>query len=105
MKSFRLLFISCFIICLPFTSAAWGVLGHRVVGGIAQTYLTSKTKAEIKKILGTESIAMASNWADFIKSDKSYDYLGPWHYINLPSGLSEMRFYERLKKDTSANLY
>lgn len=84
---------------------AWGVLGHRVIGGIAETYLTAKTKAAIKKILGTESLAMATNWADFIKSDRSYDYLAPWHYINLPQGLNAAGFYDRLKKDTTANLY
>ena len=41
---------------------AWGVLGHRIVGQIADSYLTKQTKKEIYKILGTESIAMASNW-------------------------------------------
>ena len=60
----------------------WGQLGHRIVGEIADSYLTAKTKAEIKKILGNESIAMSSNWADFIKSDSTFKYLDTWHYIN-----------------------
>lgn len=105
MKTFRLFIISSIILLFPFSSMAWGVLGHRVIGGIADIYLSAKTRAEIKKILGTESLAMASNWADFIKSDRSYDYLSPWHYINLPSGMSSAQFYDRLKRDTSVNLY
>lgn len=105
MKWSRLLISFCLTQLIPVSSMAWGVLGHRVIGGIAETYLSAATKAEIKKILGTESIAMASNWADFIKSDRSYDYLSRWHYINLPSGLNTERFNDRLKKDTSANLY
>lgn len=105
MKHLRLPVFCCFILLVPFTSRAWGVLGHRVVGGIAETHLSPKTKSEIKKILGTESIAMASNWADFIKSDRAYDYLSSWHYINLPSGLNFSRFQERLKRDSSINLY
>lgn len=103
MKTARLTII--FILFIPFSSMAWGVLGHRVIGGIAETYLSPKTKAEIKKILGTESVAMASNWADFIKSDGAYDYLSPWHYINVPSGLNAVQFYEKLKNDTATNLY
>ena len=74
---------------LPCSSMAWGVLGHRIVGQIADAYLTKQTKKEIYKILGTESIAMASNWPDFIKSDSAYDYLDTWHYINLRPGLTK----------------
>jgi hypothetical protein len=105
MKVVRLSSFFLIIFLIPYSSMAWGVLGHRVIGGIAETYLSAKAKAEIKKILGTESVAMASNWADFIKSDRSYDYLGPWHYINLPAGLSATQFHERLKNDTGTNLY
>lgn len=78
----------------------WGQLGHRIVGQIADSYLTQKTKAEIKKILGNESVAMASNWADFIKSDTSYKYLDVWHYVNFEKSLNYDQFKEVLKADT-----
>ena len=78
----------------------WGQLGHRIVGEIADSYLTAKTKAEIKKILGNESIAMASNWPDFIKSDTSFKYLDTWHYINFEKGLSYDQMKNVLKIDT-----
>ena len=78
----------------------WGQLGHRIVGEIADSYLTAKTKAEIKKILGNESIAMASNWPDFIKSDTSFKYLDTWHYINFEKDLSYDQMKNVLKKDT-----
>ncbi|HMD01129.1 MAG TPA: S1/P1 nuclease, partial [Ferruginibacter sp.] len=55
-----------FFISMPFCSMAWGLLGHRIVGQIADSYLTKRAKREIKKILGDESIAMASNWPDLI---------------------------------------
>ena len=67
---------------IPVRSLAWGQTGHRVIGQIADSYLNAKAKEAIKKILGTESIAMASNWADFIKSDSNYKYLDTWHYVN-----------------------
>lgn len=83
------LFVLGLFLYLPFCSMAWGVLGHRVVGQIADSYLSKQTKKEIYKILGNESVAMCSNWPDFIKSDPSMKYLDPWHYINLKSGLSK----------------
>ncbi len=90
---------------LPVQTNAWGVLGHRIVGQIADTYLTATTKAEIKKILGNESIAMASNRADFIKSDSTFNYLSEWHYINAAGGLSFSEFQNLLKNDTAVNAY
>ena len=84
---------------------AWGVLGHRIVGQIADSYLTKNTKKEIYKILGNESIAMSSNWPDFIKSDPAYAYLSPWHYINLKAGLSEKAVKDYLATDTVTDAY
>jgi hypothetical protein len=104
-KFFRLSFFMALFFYLPVQSMAWGLLGHRIVGEIADSYLTAKARAEIKKILGTESIAMASNWPDFIKSDTSYKYLDAWHYVDFEKGLSYSELKDALKKDTSANAY
>lgn len=90
---------------LPFCSMAWGVLGHRIVGQIADSYLSKNAKKEIYKILGNESIAMASNWPDFIKSDPAYAYLSPWHYINLKKGLTETEVKTYLAADTITDAY
>lgn len=90
---------------LPFCSMAWGVLGHRIVGQIADSYLTKNTRREIFKILGNESVAMASNWPDFIKSDPAYKYLDIWHYINLKAGLNETDLKNYLATDTVADAY
>lgn len=85
---------------VPVKAMCWGQLGHRIVAEIADSYLTAKTKAEIKKILGSESIAMASNWGDFIKSDSTYKYLDTWHYVNFEKNLTYSQLKEVLKKDT-----
>lgn len=90
---------------LPLSSYAWGVLGHRVIGGIAEHYLTPKARIAVKNLLGNETLAMASNWADFIKSDRSFDYLGPWHYVNVSSGKTYNEFMQYLQRDTAINLY
>ncbi|MES1219507.1 MAG: S1/P1 nuclease, partial [Bacteroidota bacterium] len=82
-----------------------GQTGHRVVGAIAETYLTPKARAAVKAILGNETMAMTSNWADFIKSDSTFNYLSPWHYINFNQGLSKDEFNNLLKNDTAINAY
>jgi len=100
----HLLIIALFVYT-PVVSMAWGQLGHRIVGEIAYSYLTPKAKLAIKKILGNESMAMASNWADFVKSDTSYNYLSIWHYINFKDTLSQTNMSAYLKADTAIDAY
>jgi len=93
------------LIYLPYSASAWGVLGHRVVGEVADYYLQAKTRLAIKQILGTESMAMTANWADFIKSDTTYNYLSNWHYVNLPENLSKNDVFSFLNDQKGANIY
>ena len=104
-QSLKKIFILLLAFYIPFQSMAWGLLGHRIVGEIADSYLTKKSKKAIEAILGNETLAMCSNWADFIKSDPSYNYLSNWHYINLKSGLSQNEVITQLEADTSTNAY
>ncbi len=74
----------------------WGDNGHRVVGYIADKHLSRKARKKIEKILGNESLAMASTWSDFIKSDSSLNaQTATWHYVNIPDGQT----YEQMQKD------
>ena len=104
-RFFKKIFLIALFFYLPVQSMAWGQLGHRIVGEIADGYLTEKAKTEIKKILGNESVAIASNWADFIKSDSTYKYLDIWHYINFEKNLNYDQLKEVLKKDTAIDAY
>ena len=73
----------------PAPAYAWGKTGHRVVGQIAEAHLSSKVRAAVKRILGAETMAEASNWPDFMKSDPSPFWqktASPWHYVTLPGG-------------------
>ena len=71
---------------LTFNAISWGLTGHRVIGDIAEQYLTRKAKKEITKIMGTESLVDVANWMDFIKSDPQYNYMNLWHYVTIPDG-------------------
>lgn len=84
---------------------AWGLTGHRVVGAIADRHLKKKAQRKIGKILGNESMAMAANWADFIKSDTAYNYLSSWHYANFSEGLSFDEFFGKIQNDHGDNIH
>jgi len=100
----KIILISLFFY-LPSKTNAWGLLGHRIVGQIAESYLTPNAKKQIIKILGTESLGMATNWADFIKSDTSFNFLSPWHYFDIRGGLSYAELQNYLKSDTAVDAY
>mgnify|MGYP005725656521 CR=1 FL=1 len=67
----------------PELSHSFGVTGHRVIGKIAENHLTDKAKMEVEKLLGPQSLAQVSTWADEIRSDPNWRKASPWHYINI----------------------
>lgn len=72
---------------LPGQAFAWGKTGHRVIGKIAEPYLTASATAGVKRILGVETVAEASNWPDFMRSDPATFWqreAGPFHYVTVP---------------------
>lgn len=101
----KVLLLSFFLFYIPAQSMAWGLLGHRIVGEVADCYIKGKTRKEVKKILGGESIAMASNWADFIKSDSTFNYLSNWHYANFMDNMDYQTLKLALDKETGTNIY
>jgi hypothetical protein len=105
MKKLKNLAIALAFVSAPIAANAWGVLGHRIVGEIADSYLTPNARKAVKQILGNETLAMSANWADFIKSDSSYNYLNSWHYVNLPVGLDRAGVSAYLDNFNEPNVY
>jgi hypothetical protein len=105
MKIFRKFGAIAMLCCLPFTTFAWGTNGHRISGEIASSYLTPKAKLAVQQILGNESVAMASNWADFIKSDDNYKYLYNWHFVDFDKAYTQAEMNDYLAKDTDVDAY
>lgn len=77
------------LICLSSTKGfAWGHLGHSLVAEVAFSNLDAKTKQNVLKYLDGMSIEDASNWMDAMRSDKNYNYMKPYHYVNFDKGAS-----------------
>jgi hypothetical protein len=84
---------------------SWGAVGHRTVGSIAEKHLTPKALAGVKDLLGGQDLAGVANWADSVRSLPAYKQTGPWHYINLPMGLTYDAFKNRVENMLEANVY
>jgi hypothetical protein len=96
-------------LCTLFVTAvaliSWGVTGHRTIGRIAANHLSPQASAAVRELLGNETLAEASTWADEVRNQPDYKHTGPWHYINLPLGLTEPAFEKAVKGMTQENVY
>lgn len=75
--------LAALVLLLPGATRAWGPNGHRVVGAIAENHLSDEARASVQELLGPESLARASTWADEIRSNREWSRAAPWHYINI----------------------
>ncbi|MGF1925280.1 MAG: S1/P1 nuclease [Bacteroidia bacterium] len=93
------------IIAMGLSLISWGVVGHRAIGKIAENHLHKKAAAQVKSLLGSESLAMVSTYADEVRSYPKYAYTAPWHYVNLPHGLTYEQFKTQLVGLEKPNIY
>ena len=97
MRSFRaVLFLLLFS---PLVAFAWGPTGHRTIGEIAQNHLSKKAQKAIVRILGSESLAIASTWMDEVRSDSLYDHTHDWHWVTIPDSLTYATSFKNPKGD------
>lgn len=81
-------------------SLRWGQIGHYVTGHIAENHITDKTAAELDRVIGDESLAVAAVWMDDIRSDSDYDYTSSWHWVTIPDGMT----YEETDKNPDGDI-
>ena len=99
------IFFPAIVISCSLMLISWGVIGHRAIGKIAENHLSAKAKTAVNDLLGTESLAMVSTYPDEIRSYQQYAYTAPWHYVNLPHGLSYEQFSTQLTSLDKPNIY
>jgi len=103
MKNKYLLSFAFIIVSLVLVS--WGRTGHRIIGKIAANHLTTKAQLAVKDLLGSESLADVSSWADEVRGQEVYRKTGSWHFLNLPLGLSYPEFQKQVMSMTDENVY
>ncbi len=67
---------------------AWGRTGHSIVAEIACQLLDNHLRAKVDSLLMGLSPAEAANWMDEMRSNPSFQYMAPWHYINIEKNAS-----------------
>jgi S1/P1 Nuclease len=99
------LFLSFAALLFALVLVSWGEKGHRAVGQIAENHLTDKAKLAVKHLLGNETLADVSNYADEMRSDRAYKYTGAWHYVNVPIGYNFEQFSHAVRTMQEDNVY
>ncbi|WP_311954606.1 S1/P1 nuclease [Mucilaginibacter terrae] len=79
---------------------SWGFKGHRAVATIAQNHLNASVAYVASAYLKGEQMEAVSTWADENRDPKT----APWHYINLPLGLSRDAFVKAVQESDN-NVY
>jgi hypothetical protein len=78
----RQLLLILILAAVPRPAWAWGSLAHRLIARMAEDRLSGDARRAIHRLLGGESLAESSSWADRIKSKRRET--APWHFINVP---------------------
>ena len=81
--------IVCSILIQSSFVYAWGKIGHRVTGEIAESHLSENAKTQIKQLFPNESLAEISTYADEELSNPSTFWQKtsvPWHWVTVPEG-------------------
>jgi hypothetical protein len=92
-------------LALCFTLISWGYTGHRTIGLITEQHLNPAARLAIKDLLGDTSIAEACTWADDARRDPKFRNTAPWHFLNLPLGLTYESFKKAIDTVGKDNIY
>jgi len=92
--------LTLIISCMSLLASGWGATGHRVTGYIADKHLSKKARVAMQRILGQQSLAMASTWMDDIRSDSTFDYTADWHWVTIQDGET----YDQSEKNPNSDI-
>jgi hypothetical protein len=77
---------------LPTQLPAWGPKGHAIVADLAQSRLTPSARANLQLLLGNDTLASISTWADQVRKERDESF--GWHFVDIPkdaAGFSQPR--------------
>jgi hypothetical protein len=87
----RIVFAALLCLGVVPVASAWGVMGHRLVGELAERHLDATARTEVALLLEGEpepSLAGVANWADTLRNERPdlFKATARWHYINAKGG-------------------
>jgi hypothetical protein len=85
--------------CAP-SALAWGPIGHRAVGRVAERHLTAAAARAVAELLAPERLAYVGTWADDIRSDPDWAKADSWHWVTIPDGQT----YDTAEKNPAGDI-
>ncbi|QVM85289.1 S1/P1 nuclease [Novosphingobium decolorationis] len=82
----RKIFLIALMLASTSPAYAWGPVGHRITGAIADDNLSGVARANVRLLLGNEDLAEAATWPDDMKSSPDPFWqktASPWHYVTV----------------------
>jgi len=91
MRRIVFVFSVCLVSLSATTAHAWGELGHRLVGALAQKHLSPQASDQVAQLLKDEpdpTLAGVAYWADALRNTDPdrFKATSRWHYVNMPEG-------------------
>lgn len=72
----------CLCALVPTQLFGWGSQGHAIVADLAEARLNPVARANLKLLLGNNSLASISTWPDAIRDIQPETY--GWHFVDIP---------------------
>ena len=63
---------------------AWGPVGHRTVGLVAEDHLNQQARRAVSRLLGRETLASVASWADAMRGQGKYRQTSWYHIEKIP---------------------
>ncbi len=79
---------------------AFGPIGHRAVGRIAERHMSAETARQVAALLGPDRLTWVGNWADDIRSDPAWSKAESWHWVTIQPGQT----YAESKKNPAGDV-
>ncbi len=92
-------------LCWHMPATAFGYLGHRLAGEVAEEYLCAEAQQQLKVLNGKYPFVTAGSWADKVRYRKEWSYTRPWHYINVEGSTFSVEIPRSSEGDVLSAIY
>ena len=79
------------LVAFSWNALAWGPIGHRAIGLIADANLSPTAKTGIAQLLNRQTLADVANWADVVKVGPYYSATKWYHFDSVPDRVTYLQ--------------
>lgn len=102
-KLLRLVLVLMVVFGQP--AQAFGWLGHRLAGEVAEPYLCPESKVQLQQLNPSYAFVTAGSWADKVRYSDEWRYTRYFHYINVENDVFTTTTPRSAKGDVLSAIY